>query len=178
MSDFFEKAENQRLLKKIELKQNSGMNIKRDTIQLIAAAFDSMTDEDWIEYERQSARAAQLFEHYFQNMPKLPLPALFQIIQTIPSVLSDYEKAIHEQGSNVYDYNLLFVNINTAIANYNDILQLYGDADTNYALDIKTYSFNHWKSDIVRYCQDFISTKNGQALRIIQQYLSFAGLYD
>lgn len=178
MSDFFEKAENQRLLQKIELKQNSGMSIKKDTIQLIAAAFDSMTDEDWAEYEQQSARAAQLFEHYFSNMPKLPLSALLQIIETIPSVLSDYEKAIHEQDVNVYDYNLLFVTINTAIANYNDILQLYGDTDANYVLDIKAHSFSHWKSDIVRYCQDFISAKNGQTLRIIQQYLSFAGLYD
>ena len=60
MSDFFEKAKNQKLLQKIELKQNSGMSIKKDTIQLIADAFESMTDEDWAEYEQQSARVAQL----------------------------------------------------------------------------------------------------------------------
>ena len=161
MSDFFEKAENQRLLQKIELKQNSGMSIKKDTIQLIAAAFDSMTDEDWVEYERHATQSHHIYQKFYPSLSDIPVAAIRELVSKIPNIITELDQISAEDDE--FLYHLCFSTIWAQIANYNDVGHLY-DGDEPHDWPSEPENYNQWKTQLIKLCQDFLDTYNGDLL--------------
>ncbi len=168
MSDFFEKAENQRLLKKIELKQDSGMDIKKDTIQLMAAMFDSMTDEDWIEYERHSTKANMIYDQVYPALPDIPAVKLRYLIEHIADIIAMMSTSVDEDEDTIYA--LCLSRVYAEIANCNDIIHLYdGDKDTG-TLSVPD-DYDQWKKECLQLCKEFLEFGSGQVLLNLTSYL-------
>ena len=168
MSDFYENPENLRLLQKVQLKEQSGMDIKKDTIQLIAAAFESMTDEDWVEYEQHSAKANIIYDQIYPALPDIPAAKLRYLIEHIADIITMIDMSIDDNEDAIYA--LCLSRVYAEIANCNDIIHLYdGDKDTG-TLSVPD-DYNQWKKECLQLCKEFLEFGSGQVLLNLTSYL-------
>lgn len=167
MSDFFEDPENLRLLQKVQLKKQSGMDIKKDTIQLIAAAFDSMTDEDWVEYERHQKHFDEFYQKYKTQLSDFSLTAIHQLVQQLLNIIPEISVCGGETQS---DYHDLVLHITCEIMNQNDVCKQipeYDVATLNNILPPEPETREEYCHILSELCSEYLQTQDFEQAGII-----------
>ncbi len=118
MSDFYENPDNLRLLQKAQLKEQSGMDIKADVIQLMQAAFDSLADEDWEDYNNHQSHFNDFLSKYSIELSPIPLVAIKQLVQQLSDIIPEILACDKSLQS---DYHDLVLHLVCEIANKNDL---------------------------------------------------------
>ncbi len=179
MSNFYENPENLKLLQKAQLKKQNGMDIKNDVIQLMEAAFNSMTDEDFTKYHTNDKYVQLLFERYCPELSPLPLVAIEQLIKAMSQLFVE----LASKNTMILSESLLIQRMAILIDQYNVSAKIYSpgkqqtSAICQRCLNDQPDSLQQWIKQYQNYCQQYLTDSSPEALAYIAYYYVHGQLF-